>query len=422
MTQERALLDKWQKKLAELTIGEYEKTSTYRRENTVTQTIRIRTDRIYPSYYDDMADVAGIAEFERSMRELAERTPFQIVYTDKKLRNEFAAMAIPADAVEPLLYELTGRKPRRDIHAAEIPLYEKFLAYAERNSLEPVAGFCTEQISRLKADKNSRYGDAAEDVLKLATLVCENREDILVRELSVRAFGYTKEMEQRSLLSRVLYILITYGKYDFTADDFDSGGTYEDAVLAEYHVYRNPVYVNFSGNAEIRFENGTLLHLKAGVPVALRSDRISVITSVHIDDSRYMTIENLTSYNRMVSAELKDTFLVYLAGYHNKVKQDFLVRVRDENPGIAEWLHFGDIDPDGFLILENLRDRTGIDFQPWHMGQAELDQYAKFCRKLNDNDRIKAEHLLQENKYTGVLTQMLNRDQKLEQEIISWQA
>ncbi len=416
------MLDKWQKKLTELAIGEYEKTSTYRRENTVTQTIRIRTDRIYPSYFDDMADVAGIAEFERSMREIADRTPFQIVYKDKKLRNEIALMAIPADAVEPLLYELTGTKPKRDLHAAEIPLYEKFFTYAEEKKLEPVAGFCTAQIERLKADKNSRYGDAAEDVLTLATMICENREDILVRELSVRAFGYTKEMEQRSLLSRVLYILITYGQYDFTAGDFDSDGTYEDAVLAEYHVYRNPVYVNFSGNAEIRFENGTLLQLRAGVPVALRSDRISEITSVHIDDSHFMTIENLTSYNRMISAGPEDTFLVYLAGYHNKVKQDFLVRVRDENPEITEWLHFGDIDPDGFLILENLREKTGIDFRPWHMGREELDRYGKFCRKLNDNDRVRAEHLLQEKKYTGVLTQMLDKDQKLEQEIVSWHA
>lgn len=417
---ETGVLDKWQRKLVELAINEYEKTSTYRKENAVRQTIRIRADRIYPPYYDDMADIAEVADFERSMREIAGRTPFRIEYTDKKIQGEFASIAVRADAVEPFLYEMTGRKPKRERHAAEIPLYERFLMYSEKNHLAPIAGFCRDQVQRLKADKNSRYGDAAEAVLKLTSLICENREDVLVRELSIRAFGDSKAVKEHSLLNRALYILITWGQYDFTPEDFNNEREYEDAVLAEYHVYRNPTYVNFSGNAKIRFANGTLLQLKAGVPVALRSDRISEISSARIYDSRFMTVENLTSYNRMISAELQDTFLVYLAGYHNKVKQDFLVRVREENPGIREWMHFGDIDPDGFLILENLRQKTGIDFRPWRMGTDELKQYRRFCKKLNDNDIKKAGNLLHRGKYTDVLSWMLNTGLKLEQEIISW--
>lgn len=94
--------------------------------------------------------------------------------------------------------------------------------------------------------------------------------------------------------------------------------------------------------------------------------------------------------------------------------------MREQNPGIRSWLHFGDLDPDGFCILENLRRKTGIDFRSWKIDLLSLKKYRVYAKELNQNDRTKAENLIREEKYTEILSYMLQQGVKLEQEIISW--
>ena len=174
--------------------------------------------------------------------------------------------------------------------------------------------------------------------------------------------------------------------------------------------------MNFNGKGELLFQNGTRLDLKAGVPVAVRSDRLADIVKIRVYADTILTIENLTSYNRLQT----DAFQLYLAGYHNHARQEFLMRIQEQNPAILRWLHFGDIDPDGFCILENLRSRTGIDFQSYCMDIAWLKKYHAYTKRLNQNDKVKAQNLIQSGRYVEVLRYMLEKDEKLEQEIISW--
>ena len=104
--------------------------------------------------------------------------------------------------------------------------------------------------------------------------------------------------------------------------------------------------------------------------------------------------------------------------YHNSEKQALLRRIYKENPQ-KNWYHFGDIDPDGYYILEHLRKGTGIDFEPLYMNVFELTKYAQYCKELTDKDRVKADNLIVQEKYVEVLQYMLNNNCKLEQEIIS---
>ena len=129
-----------------------------------------------------------------------------------------------------------------------------------------------------------------------------------------------------------------------------------------------------------------------------------------------MTVENLTSFNRIKSA---DTFFIFLSGYHNSAKQIFLKKLHDQNPK-KSYLHFGDIDPDGFFILENLRSKTGIDFTPYKMGTAELEKYRAFTKPLEKNDITKANSLIESGRYSDIMNYMLEHNCKLEQEIVSW--
>ena len=188
------------------------------------------------------------------------------------------------------------------------------------------------------------------------------------------------------------------------------------AILEECNIFANPSYVYFKGNASITFENGNVFKVSPDIPLALSSASIGRIGSFEIADARIMTVENLTSFNRMNAA---DTFLIFLSGYHNSAKQSFLQKIYRQNAG-KEYYHFGDIDPDGFFILENLRTKTHIDFKPYKMGIRELKKYATFVKPLEENDIIKAKSLISKGRYAELLDYMLQHNCKLEQEIISW--
>ena len=82
--------------------------------------------------------------------------------------------------------------------------------------------------------------------------------------------------------------------------------------------------------------------------------------------------------------------------------------------------HFGDIDPDGFLILKHLKRETNIDFLPYRMGTEELAKYEKYSKPLEKNDVTKAENMLRTGIYPAEMKYMLKYGRKLEQEIISW--
>jgi len=91
------------------------------------------------------------------------------------------------------------------------------------------------------------------------------------------------------------------------------------------------------------------VRLTSDIPLAFPSDSLHRITAIRINARRAVTVENLTAFHRMHDPE---SFFLYLAGYHNTAKQRLIRMIAGQNQ--ADWYHFGDIDPDGFLIAEHL--------------------------------------------------------------------
>ena len=79
--------------------------------------------------------------------------------------------------------------------------------------------------------------------------------------------------------------------------------------------------------------------------------------------------------------------------------------------------HYGDIDAGGFYILEHLKAKTGISFQPFRMDIAELERCRSHWLPLTENDRRRIHSILAKNPpYSAVLRYMLDNNCKLEQE------
>ena len=406
------MLDEIQKNLLTLLLDQYERSKTYQGENKVSQTFDVRPSRIFPEYESDYADIGRNRDFENQMKDLEAKG---LILIRKKGEVIWKLEANPEKW--PDYYELLQRKDKRAREREEIAMYERYIGKG------PVTTqFCKEQILRINSSKKAVYDRAeAEQIVKICQFIEGNREDILERELSIAVLGDSKLWENK-YRTKVCSLLRSFGDFEDLLTGLDDKNSKDDKreaqriILAEYHIFSNPSYVHFKGNGEFFFDDGRKLETASYLPVAFSTDTLKHLRSIHIQDKQVMTVENLTSFNRM---ERKNTFFVFLSGYHNSAKQQFLKKMNEENPGL-EWRHFGDIDPDGFYIIEHLKRGTGIDFQPSFMDVSYLKAYEAYGKPLEENDVRKAKAMIKNGKYKEIMEYMLKSGKKLEQEIISW--
>ena len=130
-----------------------------------------------------------------------------------------------------------------------------------------------------------------------------------------------------------------------------------------------------------------------------------------MNGNKVITIENLTIFNAFCD---KDFFAVYLGGYHNHNRGEFICKMYSRNPH-AEYYHFGDIDAGGFYILLHLKKKTGILFKPYKIDILILQENISKTKKLTDNDIVRLKNLL-ESEFKETINFMLENDCKLEQE------
>lgn len=407
-------LSDYQNKILEKLLDKYERSKQTYDSTEKSRAIMIKPADIYKDYDSDYSDIDEQSEFETDISELVNEEYITIRRKEKIISR----IVLNVDSLDKI-YTLMKREPRKLAIQNEINLYKEWIG---KNEL--ISRYCTHQIELLESGKTAKYKiKVAENLLRLLEFVLSNRQMILERELSIAIFGDTKIFE-KEYRNKLLYVLKTYGNYNDLISEIEEEKDnekeereeIEHSILEELNIYSNPKYVYFKGCAEITFEDGNSYKLSSDIPIALPMDKLNTIKSFVISDSAIMTVENLASYNRIYE---KDYFVIYLAGYHNIAKQSLIKLIASQND-VKEWYHFGDIDPDGFLILENLKKKTGINFKPVYMSINELKKYEKYTKKLEDNDTTKAQGLINKGLYVDIMEYMLKNNVKLEQEIVSW--
>lgn len=399
-------LSKWQKKVLELLLDKYERSKRYKEDVDTNRAIMIKPTEIYKDYDSDFADVDEQRDFETEMLELkAEqiigiRSKGNIIYRIELLTNKVS-----------VVYALLKREPLKDAVQKQIGLYREWLG-----KHHIIDSFCSAQLDLLENGKKAKYdADIAEKLLKLMNFVLSNNEVILERELSVAVFSDTKVFEN-GYKARLVSVLKTYGDVEEIITGLDEEKEITYAILEEYNIYSNLKYVYFKGNGKIELREGISYILTPDLPIAVPMEKLKRVKKIMVNDSTVMTVENLASYNRIFP---QDCFCIYLAGYHNTARQMLIKMISSQNPDKL-WKHFGDIDPDGFMILENLKRKTGIDIMPAYMDFQYLDKYAAYGKPLQINDITKAKNLVEKGLYEETVRFMLENNLKLEQEVISW--
>ena len=409
-----------QRLLAEKLLDRYEQSVTYRGTNKVSQTFSVPVAALYPDYLSDYTDVRDAALFEEEMEAMEAAGLVRII----RRGSEIQKLTAQEDVWE-RLYTLTGRQERRDMEDEQRAFFQAWIKKAgepDTYGCDPrirqiITVFCDRQIGRIEEGKKAQLKTAeAAQVLECLWFLGNHRGEVLERELSIAVLKDSKTFE-KSVRNRVCRLLEQSGFFDDLLTGVISQREREQFLLAEMGVFSNPSYLYVKGNGRILFEDGREIVLVPGQALGLPAGSLTQWSRILIRDEAIMTVENLTSFNRM---EREHVFFVYLAGYHTTACQRLLMKIAEDNPAL-KWLHFGDLDPDGFYIAEHLRRGTGLPFTLYKMDVPTLEQYAAYTRPLEEQDRRKAETLIEAGAHTDVMTYMLQTGRKLEQEIISWQ-
>ena len=394
-----------QEKLLNTLLDKYERSKTHEGTNLVPQNFAVDPIVIWSEYTSDFADIEQVKDFETEMCYLESIGLITIREKDGVIVKLVACSEKLTD-----YYELLQRKSKKDVIQAQVAFFEEW----SKNEKKLITSFCNEQLERIGAGKKPIYTvEVCEKVLQILDFILENPEELLERELSILLLADSKAFEEK-YRNKICKILCTYMDFSEELVGIDDAREQEKVILEEFNIYTNPSYVYLKGKITLCLDTGNTIQIDSA-PMALSSDLIKQIVSISVERENIVTVENLTSFHRVND---ENCVYIYLAGYHNSEKQALLRRIYKENPQ-KNWYHFGDIDPDGYYILEHLRKGTGIDFEPLYMNVFELTKYAQYCKELTDKDRVKADNLIVQEKYVEVLQYMLNNNCKLEQEIIS---
>lgn len=400
-------LSKIQKDALNMLLDVYENSVTYKGQNIKNQSFAIKPEKIFYEYNGDYTDQDEVNQFNREMQSLME---FEFVILDyERGIPVISKIKLNTNSINEI-YSVLKREDITVKRNREIKMYMQYMGVHDI-----MDAFCKSQVERLNDYKDAKYtSDIAINILKLLKYVLGNNSDIMERELSVAVLGDTKLFE-KSYKSRICSIIEEYGELELDLSVLDKKEK-EKAILEEYQVFSNPSYIFFKGNVDIYYVDGNSISVTPDNPIAILSEAIARIEMIKVNSNRIVTVENLTSYNRI--NDNKSTF-IYLSGYHNTAKQRFLKKIAENNSGVS-WFHFGDIDPDGYYILKNLVEKTGIAFVPLYMDVQQLINCKQYCKPLEKNDMVKANSLLKIHFYDEVMEFMLANNCKLEQEIISW--
>lgn len=413
-------LSKNQRKVLNKLIDQYEKSVTFQGVNKVNQSFYISIGKQFPKYLDD-SEYDFFSDLNEEMLGLKEGCLIELVWSKNRIDRVILDIHHLEDA-----YNLLGRVPKKTVNNQILLLFnevedkirelhnsaeENAEVSIDRLNLEELYyRYINGQRERISCNKSVEFYDNLQeyrDIWSILIFLLGNEEEIYVRDLSVKMFNDSKRLE--AISNKIESILYKYGEYPEKA-----------SILEEHNIIRVPSYVMIKGNVAVSFYEQRLDISRLSGDIALSTETLKNVTGMSVLGSRVVTIENLTSFHRYDCK--KTDVAVYLGGFHNRVKRDFLKMLYAGNPQLT-YCHFGDIDAGGFYIYEHLKKKTGIPFKTVRMDADTLISNSEYAKELTNNDRVRLEKLLEMYKENsddnyGIIKTMLELGIKLEQEAV----
>lgn len=374
-------------------IDSYEKKDP---ENSRTRKASLSVPAKYPAYKEPLSDAHN--RIESAIQHLISCA---FVQCEKNQQGYFTRITLRESALANI-YRFLQRVPK-----AELWERQKDLLGTYATQPETIVGkFCIAMLERIAQRKDIEYGLAKDmtllrDVLLALANIEKLTDETYIRNFSEMVFHDSKRLQ--NILTPVTRILLDYS---------DCVGQ-EETVLAQYNLISNPGYVYIKGDWQIYCRGQCVSTRMFRGGIAVSSDSLDEIERIAVPCGTVISVENLTTYHDTKESQ---GAIIYLGGFLNTVRANLLKKLYTFEPE-ASYFHKGDLDPYGFLILENLKAKTGIPFKPMEMDLDTLRRChrAGHSRPLDEADRklILSPAL---SAYQPVLQYMSQHNCKIEQE------
>lgn len=401
-------------------LDKYERSKHYTDPIRATRGIFLPYDRQHlPDYWiDTTADFR--LEINRVTQELAARGLITIKWSRFAPGQTVEKVALNLERVAEA-YTLVGRTPpwekeekMRSVALSWLPKWkqegfwgaiflEKLLSALDRKVPLP-AGWQLEEAELL------------EEVCRVLDALPGLVEEVPRRIFSLQVLGHSKRLEE--IESRFLRVVREFWPEGQGLED-------KDELLAELGIVPNPQHIYIAGPLILTGPSGSLdLSLfspAVGLPVAMAfTHRVTELGA-----SRIITVENLTPFYLLASGAPSNTLCLYLGGYPNRSRREFLRQLytlaRQKGQEV-EFYHWGDLDLGGFRIFHHLCSRSGIPFRPYKMDRETYLQHLAYGLPFNKPYRAQLESLLSHTGFAcfhEVIREMLLQGKRLEQESIA---
>ena len=385
---------RYKTEILNLLIDKYENSKSFIGSNTKKQSFSIQLEKEFPEYSDD-----SYVEEIKVINETVEELESDSLVKGKRHKNGILYAVTLNDEYIDTCYKLLRRMPKKETNIE----LEKILSQYQ-NSDDVVGKYAHQQVQRIKENKKVEYfsGDLLEYeyLLKALSEITKVKQETYIRDFSIKVLGDSKRFEK--MKNTICSILFEYGNFPE-----------KDTILQDLNIIKNPGHVYFKGAGIIELNGQKIdLNLLNG-DIAISSSILKTLNLIKVNGDSVVTIENLTTFNMY---KAKNEFVIYLGGYHNQLRREFIKRLYSQNPSI-NYYHYGDIDAGGFYILLHLREKTGVPFKPLNMDIKTLSANLEHTKKLTENDEKRLKNLLG-TEFDEVIRYMLENNCKLEQEAL----
>ncbi len=301
-------ISKIQQKTLNKLLDKYEKSKTFLKTNRVNQNFSKAVVDLFPKYADD-SEYEFFCDVNEALGELKAKKLIKISYKQGEIVDK---VQLNLEQLENC-YLFLGRQPKKEENAWLKKVWSEF---EDGEVLRKYVACQRELLERNRQVEyyNGNHGDYI-DMLKLVQVLLKNETEIYIRDFSMKLFSDSKRVEQLSSVASAL--LFTYGDYQE-----------KENVLEECGVVRTPTYVHVKGKGHLVFPNQIIDLTMLPGDIAISTNTLQGLQEVIVLGSRVITVENMTSFHDFVD---NDAIVVYLGGFHNKTKREFLKKMYGQN-------------------------------------------------------------------------------------------
>ncbi|GAW32312.1 Wadjet anti-phage system protein JetD domain-containing protein [Carboxydocella sp. JDF658] len=396
-------------------LDKYENSGSYRGTSTRPRRLFYRfTPRSLPAYFDDTS-ARQKEEINSDMIHLAEAGVIEIFWVKHEEGNLIQKVALRIEGL-PTAFHLLRRTPRQSREESMLALVrnyrgqgpawlENFLAWLEERLL------LREGISPYL---DLHDVDTADRVLTALQALTELQEETPERVFSLRVLGHSKAWA--AIAQRVLRIV----------RDFHGGWGLEEAreVWAEFGLVANPQHIFVYGNLTLQVAGGIVETRLFQPDLGLSAQLIQNMQVLDVQADFLITIENLTSFYQFIRKHPGQYVAVYLGGYHNRLRREFLQKIQRcllEQGREIPCYHWGDIDYGGFDIFRHLAEHSLLPLNPYLMDSETLLRHRHLALAISDAYARRLAGLLDKpgfEVFREVIEVMLRERIRLEQESV----